>query len=169
MIKRRNDRPRRFVIWVSRLLRHSSFGLCRFDWYSPDEVSSWMTLAKSLVTLGLILMAACATAGQTPSAGASGIEGVITISPMQPGPSRVDLPSSKPLANTTFAVENEKGEVASFTTDDQGHFRTLVPPGHYKVSITGRKSSIGRFGPFEVDVAAGKMTRVEWQCDSGIR
>jgi hypothetical protein len=66
-------------------------------------------------------------------------------------------------------VENEKGEVASFTTDDQGHFRTLVPAGHYKVSMKGRKSSIGRFGPFEVDVATGKITKVEWQCDSGIR
>ena len=46
---------------------------------------------------------------------------------------------------------------------------TLVPPGHYKVSHKGRKSSIGRFGPFEVDVVAGKITKVEWQCDSGIR
>jgi len=71
--------------------------------------------------------------------------------------------------NATFGVETEKGEVASFTTDGQGHFRTSVAPGHYKVSMKGRKSSIGRFGPFEVDVVAGKMTRVEWQCDSGIR
>jgi hypothetical protein len=66
-------------------------------------------------------------------------------------------------------VANEKGEVAAFTTDGQGHFRALVPPGHYKVSMKGRKSSIGRFGPFDVDVVAGKMTNVQWQCDSGIR
>jgi len=59
--------------------------------------------------------------------------------------------------------------VASFTTDGQGHFRASVPPGHYKVSMKGRKSTIGRFGPFEVDVVAGKMTSVQWQCDSGIR
>jgi hypothetical protein len=74
-----------------------------------------------------------------------------------------------PLANVTFAVENDKGEVASFTTDRKGHFRVALPPAHYKVSLKGRKSSIGRFGPFEADVAPGKMTNVQWNCDSGIR
>jgi hypothetical protein len=129
-----------------------------------------MKLATALAALMLLIMdVSFSAAGQTPSGTETGIEGVITISPIQPGPIRVDSPSSKPLANATFAVENEKGEVASFTTDGQGHFRTSVPPGHYKVSMKGRKSSIGRFGPFDADVAAGKITKVEWQCDSGIR
>lgn len=114
-------------------------------------------------------MAVCASVGQTPSAGESGIEGVITVSPARPGPVRVDEAGSVPLANATFAVEDKNGEVASFTTDDKGHFRSALPPGHYKVSLTGRKSSIGRFGPFEVDVVSGKMTNVQWECDSGIR
>jgi len=119
----------------------------------------------------LILAVMCTSfaSGQTSSGAETGIEGTITISPTQAGPVRVDGPGSKPLANATFAVENEKGEMASFTTDDNGHFRTLVPPGHYKVSMKGRKSSIGRFGPFEVDVVAAKMTKVQWECDSGIR
>ena len=114
-------------------------------------------------------MSALFSPGQTPSGAQTGIEGVITISPTQPGPVRDDSPASRPLANAAFAVENEKGEVASFTSDDKGHFRTSVPPGHYKVSLKGRKSTIGRFGPFEVDAVAGKMTSVQWQCDSGIR
>jgi hypothetical protein len=74
-----------------------------------------------------------------------------------------------PLANATFAVEKNNGEAASFITDDQGRFRISLPPGHYKISIKGRKSSIGRFGPFEADVSRGKMTSVQWECDSGIR
>jgi len=119
----------------------------------------------------LILAVMCTSfaSGQNPSRAEAGIEGIITTSPTQAGPVRDDSPSSKPLASAAFAVENEKGEVTSFTTDDKGHFRTLVSPGHYKVSMKGRKSSIGRFGPFEVDVVAGKITKVEWQCDSGIR
>ncbi|PYK25424.1 MAG: hypothetical protein DME52_08470 [Verrucomicrobia bacterium] len=119
--------------------------------------------------LAFLIMSALFSPGQTPSGAETGIEGVITISPTQAGPVRDDSPPSRPLANAAFAVENEKGEVASFTTDAQGHFRTSVPPGHYKVSMKGRKSSIGRFGPFEVDVVAGKMTKVQWECDSGIR
>ena len=114
-------------------------------------------------------MAVCASTGQTPSAGESGIEGVITISPANPGPIRADAAGSVPLGNAPFVVEKNNGEVTSFTTDDQGHFRALLAPGHYKVSIKARKSSIGHFGPFEVDVAAGKMTKVQWECDSGIR
>jgi hypothetical protein len=118
---------------------------------------------------GLLVMAACLSVGQTPSGSGTGIEGVITISPAQPGPTRADAPSSQPLANTAFVVENEKGEGASFTTDDQGRFRISVPPGHYKVSIKGRKHTIGHYGPFEVDVVPGKMANVRWECDSGIR
>jgi hypothetical protein len=122
-----------------------------------------------VICFGFIVMAVFTSAGQTRSGGESGIEGIITISPSRPGPARVDAPGSVPLANATFVVENKDGEVASFTTDDKGHFRTALPPGHYKVSLSGRKTSIGRFGPFEADVALGKMTNVQWECDSGIR
>jgi hypothetical protein len=121
------------------------------------------------IILGLMVMAVCSCAGQTPSEGQSGIEGVITISPAQAGPTRADAPRSMPLTNATFAVENKTGEVASFTTDDQGRFHASLPSGHYQVLLKGRKSSIGRFGPFEVDVVPGKMTNVQWECDSGIR
>jgi hypothetical protein len=128
-----------------------------------------MRFGKFGIILGLLVMAACVSCGQTPSEAETAIEGIITIGPTQAGPVRDDSPASRPLANVTFAVENGKGEVASFTTDGQGHFRISVPPGHYKVSMKGRKSSIGRFGPFEVDVAPGKLTNVHWECDSGIR
>jgi Prealbumin-like fold domain len=122
-----------------------------------------------LTAFALILMAVSASTGQTPSAGGSGIEGVITIGPANPGPIRADAAASMPLANATFAVEKNNGEVTSFITDDQGRFRVSLPPGHYEISLKGRKSSIGRFGPFEADVAPDKMTKVQWECDSGIR
>jgi hypothetical protein len=31
------------------------------------------------------------------------------------------------------------------------------------------KKGIGHYGPFEVDVVADRMTKVEWRCDSGMR
>ena len=114
-------------------------------------------------------MAVFASTGQTPSPGESGIEGTITISPSQPGPSRSDAPDSTPLSNTAFVVKDLKGEVTSFTTDDQGQFRIPLQAGHYSISLKGRRSTIGHFGPFEVDVVSGKMTKVQWKCDSGIR
>jgi hypothetical protein len=116
-----------------------------------------------------LLMCAGFLAGQTPAGSETGIEGVITIGPIQAGPVRADAPSSRPLANAAFVVENQKGNVASFTTDENGHFRMPLAPGHYKVSLKQRTSSIGRYGPFEIDVVAGQMTKVQWQCDSGLR
>jgi hypothetical protein len=114
-------------------------------------------------------MAACISSGQSPSGAGTGIEGIITISPSQPGPTRIDVSGSKPLANTAFVVENQKGEVTSFTTDGQGHFRIPLGAGHYAVSIKARKTTIGHFGPFEVEVVSGRITKVQWECDSGIR
>ena len=128
-----------------------------------------MRFRKLLIAFGVIAMAVCASTGQTPSAGESGIEGVITISPANPGPIRADAPGSVPLANAPFVVEKNNGEVTSFITDDKGRFRVSLPPGHYKISLKGRKTTIGRFGPFEVDVSDGKITTVQWECDSGIR
>jgi hypothetical protein len=135
--------------------------------------SRWIDLSVRIQTvsaiLGLVFAVVCACNGQTPSGGESGIEGAITISPAKAGPVREGEAASIPLANATFVVQTDQGEVASFTTDDKGHFRASLPPGHYKVSLKGKKSGIGRFGPFEVDVASGKLTNVQWECDSGIR
>jgi hypothetical protein len=120
--------------------------------------------------LGFLVMAVGVSTGQTPSGAETGIEGVITFSPTQPGPIRADAPGSKPLANTTFVVENEKGEeVAFFTTDEQGQFRVPLPPGRYTVSKKGKRGGPGRYGPFNVDVVSGQMTKVQWECDTGIR
>jgi uncharacterized surface anchored protein len=94
---------------------------------------------------------------------------VILISPSHGGPARVDVPNSAPLAQTVFVIQNEQGTVASFTTDAQGQFRVSLAPGHYTVSTQRPAQRIGRYGPFELDVVAGKTTRVEWVCDSGMR
>lgn len=121
------------------------------------------------IICGVTAMAAFSCGAQTPAEAASGVQGIITVSPAKPGPIRQGEPASVPLANATFGVDSKSGEVASFTTDEQGHFRVVLPPGHYKVGMKGRKSSIGHFGPFEVDVMSGKMTDVQWECDSGMR
>jgi hypothetical protein len=128
-----------------------------------------MRLRRFSIAQAGLIMCAVFLQGQTRAGSETGIEGVITISPIKPGPVRADDPSSRPLVNTAFMVENQKGEVTSFTTDDQGRFRMPLAPGHYKVSLMGRTSSIGKYGPFEVDVVAGQMTKVQWQCDSGMR
>ncbi len=99
----------------------------------------------------------------------TGIEGIITMSPSHGGPVRVGEESSRPLANMPFVVSNETGTVAEFATDEQGRFRVTLAPGHYSVMRKGWQKGIGRYGPFEVNVLAGQLTKVEWRCDSGMR
>src|SRR6266545_289678 len=109
-----------------------------FDRYHFAKLYLRMRFLRFPITLAFVIMAVFISAGQDPSGAETGFEGVITISPAQPGPTRADAPGSQPLA-------------------------------HYKVSIKGKRPGIGRFGPFEVDVVPGKMARVQWECDSGIR
>lgn len=129
-----------------------------------------MKLTRARVALLLLAMSSVFLPMQIPAEPQSGVEGVISVSPWHPGPVRIDEPTSKPLANATFVVQTEANGVASeFTTDGDGRFRVSLPPGHYRVSLKGKKGGVGKYGPFEVNVAADKMTSVQWQCDSGLR
>lgn len=128
-----------------------------------------MQPGKAALILALLIMSAPFSLGQKQSESGTGIEGVITISPTHPGPVREDASSSAPLANIPFVVQTEKGIVTSFTTDAQGRFQVSLEPGHYTIAMKEKKRGIGGYGPFDVDVVAGKMTKVEWRCDSRMR
>lgn len=115
----------------------------------------------------VLLFVVCSSAmAETP---ATGLEGVISISPAHGGPARIGVPDSRPYANVDFVVKKEGNIIASFKTDDQGRFRILLAPGHYVISMKESKSGIGRRGPFEVDIVEGQIKQVEWTCDSGMR
>jgi hypothetical protein len=78
------------------------------------------------------------------------------------------MSGSAPLGNVPFVVRNQTATVAEFVTDDHGHFKITLAPGYYNI-VRKNQPKIGRCGPFDVDVANGQLTRVEWQCDTGMR
>ena len=104
----------------------------------------------------------------TPSPPSSGIEGVIMVSPSRPGPIRKDVPSAAPAANVTFVVMKADERVASLTTDAEGRFHILLPPGRYTVLREDPGARIGHWR-FEVEVKVGEITAVRWVGDSGMR
>ena len=113
-------------------------------------------------------MMAMHSSAQTPSA--SGIEGTISLGPTHGGPIRPNVPSSRPFAHVEFVVQQGEQTVASFKTDEQGRFKVSVSPGRYTISMKEKKSGkMGRYGPFEAEVSAGQMARVDWHCDTGMR
>jgi hypothetical protein len=99
----------------------------------------------------------------------TGIEGTITVSPVQGGPTRQGSSDSRPLANIAFEVKQGDRVITLFQTDEQGHFRLTLEPGEYTISRTDWKSAVGSYGPFEMSVSRGSMTVVQWSCDTGIR
>ena len=124
------------------------------------------------ITVTLLALFSCFALAATdamaqPDSG-TGVEGEIWIGPVRGGPDRLGVPNSAPLANTAFVVKKDEQVVASFETDDQGRFRVALPPGTYKVSKPGVKGRVGGFGPFAVEVVAGQMKKVRWECDSGM-
>ncbi len=104
----------------------------------------------------------------TPASG-TGVEGVLTIGPTHGGPVREGVSSSRPLARAAFLVQQEDRTVATFETDEQGRFRVTLPPGKYRVTRQEAPRRIGSCGPFSFEVRAGKWTKVEWDCDTGMR
>src|SRR6266700_898606 len=108
---------------------------------------------RKLRTMLILLAAsACFSSAQIQSGSATVMEGIITVSPSRPGPTRENIPNSAPVAKATFTVATQSGVVTTFTTDDEGRFRVSLQPGRYTVSLQNRKSGIGRFGPWDVEV-----------------
>lgn len=107
---------------------------------------------------------------ETPTPGASGIEGTISVSPSRPGPTRKDDPSGgkAPAPDLEFVVKNGDTRVATFKTDPEGGFRVALPPGHYTIMREDAGARVGHW-QFEADVAPGQMSKVSWTGDSGMR
>ncbi|MEP6956399.1 MAG: carboxypeptidase-like regulatory domain-containing protein [Chthoniobacterales bacterium] len=135
-----------------------------------------MLALPHFVLFPLFVSLLCGVASAEPTAtpesslgGETGIEGVITISPIVGGPLRQGAPNSKPLPDMAFVVRKGTEEVATFTTDAEGHYRVALPPGEYQVRGRDQKSRVGFWGPFPIVVDAGKMTRKNFECDSGLQ
>lgn len=144
-------------------------GLMQSEFVSVD---CRMLRRNCALFLALLLMNGNGTfsSGESDVTRGTGIEGVVTVSPIRPGPIKKgsEVSNVAPLPSAVFSVANEKGTVTSFTTNGEGRFRLSLSPGHYVVSLA--KYRFPRpCGPFEIDVESGKMTKVEWHCDSGMQ
>jgi hypothetical protein len=99
----------------------------------------------------------------------TGLEGKIMKSPIHGGPATQGIPDEAPVAKTAFEIKSAESTVASFVTDEQGRFRIELPPGEYLVEMKGiRQRKMGFYGPFEVKVRAGEITKVSWMCNTGL-
>jgi hypothetical protein len=118
--------------------------------------------------ISILLSALLTTMNAETPAGATGIEGSISVSPIHPGPTRKGETDSGPLANVAFEIVKADNVVATFTTDAKGRFQVSVPPGSYTVRMRERKK-IGGCGERTVEVTASGFAKLDWNCDTGMR
>ena len=126
---------------------------------------------RCVVGVSFLFLIVCASVARSDSKPeTTGITGVVLITPIRPGPIRAgsESPTTAPLPNATFTVTSDSGAVTRFTTDTMGRFKILLEPGHYVVQLAENRFP-KPCGPFEINVGKGKMTDVEWRCDSGMR
>jgi hypothetical protein len=129
-----------------------------------------MWIRSIAIVLPLLVAGVCGAHGQSNKVAETGIQGRVMVSPIRPGPTKKEseFPNAAPLSNATFSVTSKQLVVTTFTTDAQGQFRLALKPGHYSFVLAENRFP-KPCGPFEIDVEAGKMTDVEWHCDSGMR
>ena len=128
-----------------------------------------MVMLRQWVGIVLISLLTHSMNAETTPELSTGIEGTVTVSPIHGGPSRQGVPDSAPLANASFVVETGAGKVATFTTDEKGHFKFGLPPGRYAIRAekTGMK---GRgCGLQDIEVTAAGFKQVTLHCDTGLR
>jgi uncharacterized membrane protein len=126
---------------------------------------------RCVVGVSLLFLIVCASVARSDSkAGNTGITGVVLVTPIRPGPIRAgsETPTAAPLPNAKFSVTSDETLVTTFMTDADGRFQISLKPGHYSVSLAENRFP-KPCGPFKINVEAGKMTDVEWRCDSGMQ
>jgi len=117
------------------------------------------TLLAAIVTIA----AACPT-----STLSTGLTGTVLRGPVTPV-CQEGVPCDAPFS-ATFEVHRNGREVATFTSDAQGHFSVSLAPGAYRIVPT---SSSGLMNPSaqakDVQVGPEGITSVQLLFDTGIR
>lgn len=116
----------------------------------------------------LIAVAVALGAATTSAAVAtSGVHGIVTRGPITPV-CQTGEPCDGPAAGVTLAFLRAGVEAARVRTNDAGGYRIRLAPGVYVVRIRPA-SKIGKLSPTRVRVVAGRMRRVDFAIDTGIR
>jgi len=115
--------------------------------------------------LAILLLLASANASA-----ATGVSGIVYVSPAHPGPQRIGESASAPMQGASIVIlDAQRSVVAHATTNADGHFSVTVAPGEYSVEVDVGKARLPRCGTAQASVQDGQVAHVELACDSGMR
>lgn len=118
-----------------------------------------------ILGLALVLLTVALPAAATTSP--SGLRGTVLLGPTQPV-CREGVPCEAPAANVVLRFSQAGRVVGRATTGPRGGYRVLLAPGRYAVS-TGRRTIGAGLMPRVAAVPRGRIARVDFHLDTGIR
>ena len=115
------------------------------------------------------LGAAVSTSGATV---ANGVQGTVLRGPTTPV-CMVGRSCSSPVAGALVTIRRVSSAASTVAargrTDAKGHFRFVLPPASYLVTVRASSGIEPRTGARRVQVVAGRFTSVRFVFDTGIR
>ena len=124
---------------------------------------------------GLLLLATIFSVGplhaDTPvSAAETGIKGTVLMGPVRPGPAMAGQSHEAPFRASFQVLDGENKLVMSFTSDENGRFMILLPPGEYTI-IPDSSAPIwrARHQKKTVTVPEGGFAGIILKFDTGMR
>lgn len=135
--------------------------------------SLWLHLAW-VVLAGAVVACTAPTTSSVPgqTAAPTGIRGVATAGPVCPVERNPPDPSCgpRPVAGATIVIRDGSGaQVAAAVTGADGAFSVALPPGDYVVDPLPVQGLMGTAAQQSVSVAAGSVTVIQLDYDTGIR
>jgi hypothetical protein len=121
---------------------------------------------RALVLLASIALVVVAGAHATVRRGS--LAGLVTRGPIVPV-CAVEQPCDEPAKDVTLLFSRNDRVVGRVVTDDQGRYRLRLPAGLYTVRRPATASIDRKLEPNHVRVYAGRLIRVDFSIDTGIR
>ena len=142
--------------------------------YRPGAMTTRVFL-RTLVGSLVIALAAWGCTGPSatdPAAPDTGIGGTATAGPVCPVEQNPPDPSCapRPVAGATIVIRDGSGaQVAVAISAQDGKYFAALRPGHYVVDPQPVEGLLGTAAKQPADVAAGEITDVALEYDTGIR
>ena len=121
---------------------------------------------RALVLLAGLALVAVAGAQATVRRGS--LEGVVRRGPITPV-CVAEQPCDEPAKNVTLLFSRDDQVVGRVVTDQKGRYTLRLPAGVYSVRRPAAASIDRKLEPNHVRVRAGRLIRVDFSIDTGIR
>jgi hypothetical protein len=121
---------------------------------------------RVIVLLSSLALALAAGAQATPPRGT--LAGLVTRGPITPV-CAIEQPCSEPAAHVTLVFSHADRDIARVTTGTDGRYRVRLPATTYRVRRAGSGALDRKLEPHTVLVKAGRLIRIDFSIDTGIR